>query len=136
MLEKILVAIDTSPQTVKVLGAAGEIASRFGSEVVVLHVQEPKLGEPVAGHQTSRESSELIGWALDELEKAGVHAKAEVRHAKPRATAREIVDAAGAFGAGAVILGSTGAHRVAGLVLGSVTRDVTQLSPCSVLVVR
>lgn len=136
MLERILVAVDTSPLAVRVLAVSGELALKFGSAVTVLHVQEPKLAEATDSTQTSSESTELVGWALDELEKMGVHARAEVRHAKHRGAAHEIVEAAGDAKADLIVMGSRGLSKVAGLVMGSVTKGVMQMSVCSIFVVR
>jgi nucleotide-binding universal stress UspA family protein len=136
VLERILVALDTSPLAVRVLSVSGELALKFGSAVTVLHVQEPKLAEPEGPLQTSSESRELVGWALDELEKMGVHASAEVRHAKHRGAAHEIVEAAGDAKVDLIVMGSRGSSKVAGLVMGSVTKGVTQMSSCSIFVVR
>lgn len=138
MFHRILVAIDSSPHASRVVATAASVASKYGSEIMVVHVQEPVVAETGDHVEALRDCEELVGWALDELEKQGVHGGAECLPYNLRKTAQghRIVEAAQAFKADLVILGSRGHSTVAGLIGGSVTRTVMKDAHCSVLVVR
>ena len=58
MLERILVAIDGSPQSHKALEVASEMAERFSSKMIVLHVLEE--GEPSAELRQAVEAEHLV----------------------------------------------------------------------------
>ncbi len=47
MFEKVLLAVDGSDHSMRAVPIAGEIAERFGSELVVLNVQEEVVRAPV-----------------------------------------------------------------------------------------
>ena len=138
MFERILVAIDTSPQAGAVVAAAASVASKYGSEVMVVHVQEPVTAETGGHLEALQDCEELVAWALDELEKQGVHGGAECLPYTLRESTQghRIVEAAKTFNADLVILGSRGHSTVGGLIGGSVSRTVLKDAHCSVLVVR
>ncbi|HYL08091.1 MAG TPA: universal stress protein [Candidatus Udaeobacter sp.] len=138
VFDRVLVAIDNSPQASGVVAAAASLASKYGSEVMVVHVQEPVTAETGDHIETLRDCEELVGWALDELEKQGVHGGAECLPYSLRETAqgKRILEAAQTFKADLVILGSRGHSTVGGLIGGSVSRTVTKDATCSVMVVR
>lgn len=138
MFERVLAAIDNSRQASGVVAAAASLASKYGSEVMVVHVQEPVTAETGDHIEALHDCEELVGWALDELEKQGVHGGAECLPHSLRETAqgKRIVEAAQAFKADLVILGSRGHSTVGGLIGGSVSRTVMKDAKCSVLVVR
>jgi len=138
MFERVLLAIDTSPQASAVVAAAASVASKYGSEVMVVHVQEPVTAETGDHVEALEDCEELVGWALDELDKRGVHGGAQCLPYTLRESGQghRIVEAARTFNADLVVLGSRGHSAVAGLIGGSVTRTVMQDAHCSVLVVR
>jgi len=70
--------------------------------------------------------------SIETLAAAGWQAEVEIRVGDPSS---EIVEAAQAFGADLVVVGSRGRGAIRGLVLGSVSRRVAATAPCSVLVV-
>jgi nucleotide-binding universal stress UspA family protein len=76
MYERILVAIDHSKTTERVLAAARDLASLSKGEVWVLHLREreviPRMG--LVADETSDEASEAVQTAADELVQAGVDA--------------------------------------------------------------
>lgn len=138
MFHRILVAIDSSPQASRVVAAAASVASKYGAEVMVVHVQEPVAGETGDHVEALSDCEELVGWALDELEKHGVHGGAQCLPYSLRKTAQghRIVEAARTSRADLIMLGSHGRSTIAGLIGGSVTRTVMKDAPCSVLIVR
>jgi nucleotide-binding universal stress UspA family protein len=138
MFDRVLVAIDNSPQASGVVAAAGSIASKYGSDVMVVHVQEPVVAETGDHLEAMDDCQELIAWALDELEKHGVHGSGQCLPYTLRESAQghRIVDVARASKSELVVLGSRGHSTIGSLIGGSVGRTVMKDAPCSVLVVR
>ena len=139
MYEKILVAVDHSEITPRVLDAARGLASLSNGEVWVIHLREREtVGK--TGLLTSRESvgeSEAdVTSAVDALSKAGITAHAVVRDTLFGHAAREIVTEAQERGADVIVMGSRGRSDLAGLVLGSTAHKVIHLADRQVMVVR
>jgi nucleotide-binding universal stress UspA family protein len=142
MYDKLLVAIDHSEVTDRVLDAARDLALLSGGEVTVLHLREREVmgkapGAPgLAGLETSEESKADIDAAVAKLTAAGVRARGEVRATIFGYAAREILDEARKLDAGAIIMGSRGRGDLAGLLLGSTAHKVIHLADRPVLVIR
>jgi len=140
MYEKLLVAVDHSKATERVLGAARDLAALSGGEVWVLHLREreilPKAGGMVASDELTDEAQAQVDSAVGELTKAGIKAHGVLRSTLYGYAAREIVEDAKSLDVGVIILGSRGRGDLAGLVLGSTAHKVIHLSDRPVLVVR
>ena len=136
MYERILLAVDASEHCRKAVAAAAEIASRFQSEVLIVHVREPLLAETGDHLETEREANELAEWAAEELRSPGVHARVSVCRSGLRGVAGAILAVAGDFHPGLIVMGSRGLSVLEGLLLGSVSHKVIQLADSPVLVVR
>lgn len=142
MYEKLLVAVDHSESTGRVIGAARELALLANSEVWVLHLQERSVpgkvpvGPGLTSDETTSEAQESVDAMIGELTRAGIKAHGEVRHTVFGYTAREIVEDAKGHDAHAIVMGSRGRGDLAGLVLGSTTHKVIHLSDRPVLIVR
>ena len=138
MYERILVAIDHSEVSARVLAAARDLASLSKGEVWVLHLREreviPRMG--LVADETSDEASAAVRHAADDLVQAGVKAHGEVRDTIFGHAAREIVGDAREHDAGVIVMGSRGRSDLAGLVLGSTAHKVIHLADRPVLVVR
>jgi nucleotide-binding universal stress UspA family protein len=78
----------------------------------------------------------LVEGLKREIEAAGVPARAEVRRRLASRVAQAILDAADEHEANMVVMGSRGVSDLRGLLLGSVTHKVLQLSDRAVLVAR
>jgi nucleotide-binding universal stress UspA family protein len=138
MYEKLLVAVDHSKVTERVLKAAKDLASLSGGEVWVLHLREHEIlprGGAIAT-ETPDEAQTNVDAAVEELTRAGVKAHGEIRNTTYGYAAREIVDDAKALDASVIIMGSRGRGDLAGLVLGSTAHKVIHLADRPVLVVR
>jgi nucleotide-binding universal stress UspA family protein len=138
MYEKLLVAIDHSKATERVLSAARDLASLSHGEVWVLHLREREV-MPRAGVIESESSDEAVAEvdaAVKELTKAGITAHGVVRHTVYGYAAREIVEDAKSLGVDVIIMGSRGRGDLAGLILGSTAHKVIHLADRPVLVVR
>jgi nucleotide-binding universal stress UspA family protein len=139
MYERLLVAVDHSPSTDRVLAAARDLAALSGGEVWVLHLREREVMPPRGGTyvtETSDEARASVDAAVAELTEAGIKAHGEVKDTVYGHAAREIMQDAKAHDVGAIIMGSRGHTDLAGLVLGSTAHKVIHLADRPVLVVR
>ena len=138
MYEKLLVAVDHSDITERVLAAARDLALLASAEVWVLHLREREI-MPRAGLiaiESSDEAQSNVDAAVAELTEAGVKAHGIVRNTIYGYAAREIIAEARAEDVSAIIMGSRGRGDLAGLVLGSTAHKVIHLADRPVLVVR
>jgi nucleotide-binding universal stress UspA family protein len=138
MYEKLLVAVDHSDITERVLAAARDLALLSSGEVWVLHLREREI-MPRAGliaTETTDEAQANIDATVAELTEAGVKAHGIVRNTIYGYAAREIIAQARAEDVSAIIMGSRGRSDLAGLVLGSTAHKVIHLADRPVLVVR
>jgi nucleotide-binding universal stress UspA family protein len=138
MYERILVAVDHSDVTERLLGAAQELASLSKGEVWVLHLMEreviPRMG--LVPTESDAEVHAQVESAVAALTQAGVVAHGEVRDTIFGHAAREIVEDAKKHDAGVILMGTRGRSDLAGLVLGSTAHKVIHLTDRPVLVVR
>jgi nucleotide-binding universal stress UspA family protein len=138
MYKSLLVAVDHSEITERVLGAARDLASLSNGEVWVLHLRErevmPRAG--LVASETVDDAKAAVDSAVGELTKAGITAHGEVRSTLFGHAAREIVDDAKEHNAGVIVMGPRGRGDLAGLVLGSTAHKVIHLADRPVLVVR
>ena len=116
---------------------ATDIASKYGSEVIVVHVQEQQLGlgGPIA-YDTVEDATRVADDAARSLKDVGVSARAETRAAIAGSAAAEIMDVAESEDAELIVMGSRGMSDWQGLLIGSVAHKVVHLSKVPVLIVR
>jgi nucleotide-binding universal stress UspA family protein len=138
MYDKVLVAVDHSEVSARVLAAARDLALLSKGEVWVLHLRErevvPRLGlVPV---ESDADAEAAVTSAVESLNAAGVRAHGEVRDTVFGHAAREIIEDARQHQADVIVMGSRGRSDLAGLVLGSTAHKVIHLADRPVLVVR
>ncbi|MGD0396119.1 MAG: universal stress protein [Nitrososphaerales archaeon] len=141
MFQRILVAIDGSPNSYHGLQYAIEVAKKFDAEVTLIHVVEvPKYPySPIYGTDvpttafTAIEESarELFQKRSKELIEKGVRTKTLLKRGSP---AVEILRASKGFDL--IVIGAKGLSRFKRLLLGSVSNSVVQGSKVPVLLVR
>lgn len=136
MFERILLAVDASEHARSAVTIATEIAQRFGSEVLVVHVREPRMAETGDHLETKGEALELAEWAAIEVRKSGAKTRVEVRDAGLRGAAGVILAAAQAFQPGLIVIGTRGLGDLPGLLVGSVSHKIFHLAACPVLIAR
>ena len=141
MYEKLLVAVDHSEITGRVIDAARELAHLAGGEVWLLHVLElaapgKYAGPAMASNETRVEEQGTVDAMAGEFTKAGIKAQGELRHTVFGYAAREIVEDAKIHDVDAIVMGSRGHSNLASLVLGSTAHKVIHLTDRPVLVVR
>jgi nucleotide-binding universal stress UspA family protein len=149
MIGSILVAVDGSDAAGRAVDLAAELASKCGSALTVLHVQDAADAEALDQaqqgyseheHRAVSETEMVRSIVLQLLERAEARARRAgaasvetvLRTGDP---AHEIVEAAKARRADLIVVGRRGLGRVAGLLMGSVSLAVTQRAPCACLTV-
>jgi nucleotide-binding universal stress UspA family protein len=139
MYETILVAVDHSEVTPRVLEAARGLAALSQAEVWVVHLRERETvgGKgPLTSRESPQEAGADVTSAVETLTRAGIKAHGVVRDSLFGHAAREIISEAREHGADVIVMGSRGRGDLAGLVLGSTAHKVIHLADRPVLVVR
>jgi nucleotide-binding universal stress UspA family protein len=138
MYERLLVAIDHSEVSKRVLAAAQDLASLSKGEVWVLHLREREVIDRMGlvPSESDAEAEAGVDEAVAAFTKAGVTAHRDVRNTIFGHAAREIVEDAKGHDVGIIVMGSRGRGDLAGTVLGSTAHKVIHLTDRPVLVVR
>jgi nucleotide-binding universal stress UspA family protein len=133
---KIVLAIDRSASSRAAVAAIVQLAAPLKSEVLVLHVWnlETRVREGAWDIETLPEARKLVDGVLDGLREAGVKASGEVVNAAGAKVGPAIEEAAEAFGADLVAVGSRGLSDLAGVFTGSVSHRLLADLDCPVLV--
>lgn len=137
--KKILVAIDGSEYSTKVLDQTVEYAKLLDAEVVLVYCHEkfPELlGQPYRDREISRiisESEDLVKPYLQLLKEQRIPAEERLME---EPAGKIIPEVARIENCDLIIMGSRGLSNLASLIVGSVTHRVLQTASCSVLVVR
>jgi nucleotide-binding universal stress UspA family protein len=138
----ILVAIDLSAASSKVVAAASRVAEMSGAEVYLLHVAEPEVdyigyeaGPAVLRRQEAqdyqREHEQVNGY-VKQLTDAGYKAQAMVVEG---AMAKTTISEAKRLGSEWIVVGSHGHGAVYDMLVGSHSAALMRKSPVPVLVV-
>lgn len=154
MLNKILVPVDGSDNSMRALDYAMSLGRFFDAEIIVSHVSVPydisRLLEPrmLKGGQAGAEAAKET--ALEERAKAFTEALANAKKRTEEAgytkvTFREVVDIDPAeriaeqaehFGVDVIVVGNRGLGTFASLLIGGVSSKLLGLAACPVLVVK
>ena len=121
----ILLAVDSDPASVAAVDVTASLAVALRASVAVLHVERPAETTDAGAAPDRR--------AVEELALRGAKGQIVVRGGDP---ADEILAAGRALGCTLIVMGSRGRSALGGLLLGSVSREVTARAMCPVLVVR
>lgn len=147
MINRILVAVDGSDTSRRALAAAADMAGKYDAELVLLYVirdmQIPESVQTMADMETFKgtrlSAMQLIGQQiLEECEKlvapAGLKKiKTEVRPGDPAGVILHYADEADID---LIVMGSRGLGSLEGMLLGSVSRKVTNLSKVACLTIK
>jgi nucleotide-binding universal stress UspA family protein len=138
MYERLLVAVDHSESSARVLAAARDLASLSKGKVWVLHLREKEVIAQMGDvpSESDAEADQAVREGVDLLKQAGIDAEGEVRQTTFGHAAREIVADAKEHDAGVIIMGSRGRSDLAGALLGSTAHKVIHLTDRPVMVVR
>jgi nucleotide-binding universal stress UspA family protein len=137
MFERIVLAVDGSPQSSKTIPVALDLAQKYGSTVVVVHVREytryegddVDMGPPIP-------ADTLVDQVVTMLRDGGVEARAEIRRVSPGETPQQIVEVAASASADLIVIGTRGMTELRSLLLGGVANKVVHHATCPVLLVR
>lgn len=144
---KILAPTDFSEDSKNALSYVVELANKFGSEVLLMHVDQPlapvMVGDLSPGFDigtVNRIAEEQRLMALKELDQeiarlrdAGLKARSLMRVGSPFL---EIIHAAQGENADLIVMGTHGRSGLAHVLMGSVAERVVNKAPCPVLTVR
>lgn len=143
MFDKIMVAIDKAEITNKILDATIEIARNKQTQVTLVHVSQDYVSNGMTYvpvnfleevlNEMEKASLEQLQEAKSKLKSAGINP--ETIHLKGD-PAHEILNYAWDTEQQLIIIGSRGLRGVKGMMLGSVSHKVSQLSSCPVLIVH
>lgn len=149
MFERMLVGLDASPQSPRVLAAAKDLALKSKSVVMIAHIRDVAVplsmaagaGRPgtmirreVAPLEDEQAANRLVEDAAKEFADAGIEAEGRLGSGWG-ATAKELLNLADEFRADLIVVGSHGS-QMAQILLGSVAYRVVHQAQCPVLVVR
>jgi nucleotide-binding universal stress UspA family protein len=132
--ERVLVAIDGSENSRRVIEHVRAFAAVHDFEIIVYHVQQ-KVYSGAATIDMSPPTVVSTEDAVREFSKAGISARPVEEDAYWGRTANAIVDAAGRYSADAIVIGTRGLSKLPAFVLGSVAYKVLHLSKLPVLVI-
>lgn len=148
MFERILVAVDGSEPALRAVDIAAGLAEKFGSELLVVTVLESlrltsearqfadteHLKELPAALANRLIGEPLVSQAARRATKKGVKKVNQiVENGDP---AQEILRVAKALSADLIVLGSRGLGTIRGLLMGSVSHKVMNLSECPCMTVK
>jgi nucleotide-binding universal stress UspA family protein len=141
-MKTILVPVDFSEVTDRVIDAAAALAERFESQVYLLHVADPP--PDFVGYEPGPEYIRENAAAEYRKEHAALHElKGRFPEAEDRATAlliqgnaaEKIVEECGRLNADLIVIGSHGHGALYRILVGSVAETVLRQAPCPVLVI-
>lgn len=147
MLQQILVALDSSEPSGRALDLGAVMAEKFDATLQLLHVIRnmqlpPELRKMAEVEKIAGERADVLRFVGNRILKdsegrAKAHGALRVTTALGDGDpATAILDYAKANNSELIILGTRGLGELKGLMLGSVSRKVSNLSPINVLIVR
>lgn len=134
-LQSLLVAVDLSPASDRVLGRVARLPLREGAVVTLLHVVPGGLS-PLVRRQAERDARRLLSEEARQLARALTH-RVQLRPVvEVGGAAAEITDIARAQGAELIVMGRGGGRALRDNFLGSTAERVMRATRVPVLAVR
>lgn len=143
MFDKIMVAIDKAEITNKLLDATVEIAHNKQTQITLVNVSQDYVSNGMIYvpenfledilNEMEKASLEQLHQAKSKLKSAGINPETVHLKGDP---GYEILNYARETEQQLIIIGSRGLRGVKGMMLGSVSHKVSQLSSCPVLIVH
>jgi len=138
-VKSIVVAIDGSEQTEKIISRAVHMAKIHNAKVYLVHAFSPvsellgkeRLERAVA--KSIEEAHTVVDPWVKLMEEAGVKPELEIIEGP---AARAILSVAGTRSADMIIMGARGLNPLAELMLGSASEQVVRRAHCPVMIVR
>jgi nucleotide-binding universal stress UspA family protein len=136
MYEKIILPVDGSVPSTRAIPVAADLAKRYGSEVVVVHVREFMPAWRGLAVEPKDIALDLVEQTAKDLKDQGLSVRMEVRTAAAGRAAHEIMEVAEKEKASLIVIGTRGLSDWSGLLVGSVAHKLIHLSTVPVLSVR
>ncbi len=138
MYDRLLVAVDHSEVSPRVVAAAKDLALLSKGKVWVLHLLEKEVYAQLGDvpSESDQEADQAVREGVEALRQAGVDAEGEVRPTTFGHAAREILADAKEHDVDVIVMGSRGRSDLAGSILGSTAHKVIHLTDRPVLVIR
>ena len=138
MYDRLLVAVDHSEISPRVIDAAKNLALLSKGKVWVLHLLEKEVYAQLGDvpSESDQEADEAVRDGVSTLRQAGVDAEGDIRPTTFGHAAREILADAKEHDADIIIMGSRGRSDFAGAILGSTAHKVIHLADRPVLIIR
>jgi len=136
MFKHILVAIDGSTYSNEALPSALEVARKFDSEILVLHVNEHDRGRAVVfSTETPAAATAMVADAVKKVRDAGIAAEGRLCDVAAGHVAKAILETVEAYGTDLIVMGSRGLSDIQALMLGSASHKIMEKAGVPVLVV-
>ena len=139
MFKNVLIAVDGSPHSDKALDYGRGLAEAFGARLMLVHAY-PQTSDLLGYNDFERLVSrrqaagqEIIAAARKRLGAIEISVQENLLEG-PEAEA--ILKAADTHGTDLIVIGTRGLGSIEGLLFGSVSRKVSHLAPCPVLLIR
>lgn len=139
MIHRILLAYDGSECANHAAAYAGELAVKFGADLLVVyafhHVPRSWAASLVenALQAERRQGEALVGAIVEELHAKGIRAEG---HVVEGPAAQAILQTARTFDIDTIVLGSRGLGQATASLMGSVSEQVARGSHCPVVIVK
>jgi nucleotide-binding universal stress UspA family protein len=137
-LTTIVVATDLAGQADAALEYARKLATHYGARIVLAHGLDPMeyaavdaVPGSVLDHMTEA-ARKVLDRLADELLREGIHSHSEVRQG---AVAEMLVEVAGQYKAGLIVIGTKGMEGAGPVVVGAIAERLVRVAPCPVLAV-
>ena len=134
---KILVPVEGSMPSRRTVNFAVDLASAMKTELTFIHVVQmrdmPALIAEAENEILEEEGQRILGAAVRAASGRGVAAKAVLKKGH---VVDQILRFARIYKPDLIVMGSRGVSKVRGILLGSVSQDISRHAKCSVLIVR
>jgi nucleotide-binding universal stress UspA family protein len=144
MFKKIVVAVDGSDHANAAIAIAADIATKYQSQLHLLHVPEVQITAiavgagavtiPVNQEETAARAEVVVKAAIEAAQAAGcTNVVTDTLQGDP---AEAILDKVEQLGADLLVSGRRGLGKLQGLLLGSVSQKLASHATCAVLTVK
>ncbi len=150
MTKNILVAVDGSDNAERAVAVAADLAQKYDASLIAVHVMRDDASDRHPPELRDYEKLEHV--ELSERSMLQAEADQILRHAEMRVrdkegvrietvlregdAATDILQVAKDRGADLIVMGTRGLGTLKGLLVGSVSQKVSQLSACNCLIVK
>jgi nucleotide-binding universal stress UspA family protein len=128
-------ATDASPSALNALKAATGLARQFGAKLAIIHVREVIIGRGGIFVDPNEAAVAALHRTAQRLRDEGIETTVSVARAPASGAAEKIIELAAEAGADLIVVGNRGHGPLAGLVLGSVARQLLRIAPYPVVMV-